>query len=154
MMRHPGLVPLVVLFATLGLSACEDENAGGGSKTSAYGGTESHNAGQACMGCHSRGTDNELWWTVAGTVYRLDGTTTNPGCTVILAAGPGPDSGVVATLPVDARGNFYTTMPVAFGNGLIVSVRGTSAEVRTMGAAVTQGDCNSCHTVGQRISAN
>jgi hypothetical protein len=154
MRLHRKVLPCVVLLAALGLPACEDEKAGGGSKTSAYGGTESHDAGQACMGCHAGGSDNEFWWTVAGTVYKPDGISTNPGCTVLLTSGASPDSGVVATLPVDARGNFYTTVPAAFGNGLRAWVRGTSGVVRGMGSTVSQGNCNDCHVAGQRITVD
>jgi hypothetical protein len=134
--------------------SCKKEKAGGGSKSSDYNDTSSHNVGTACMSCHNSGGDNEYWWNVAGTVYKPDSTSLNSNSTFYLFNGPTGTGNPILTLPVDAKGNFYTTSPVSFGSGLYPAVKSSSGEVRYMQSSATNGDCNSCHTSSNRIIVN
>ncbi len=109
---------------------------------SRFGDTESHNAGENCMTCHRTGGRGEGVFVVAGTVYREDGTTVNPGATVRLLSDP--DGAVLMTIEVDARGNFYTTESLPFGDGVLAEVV-SGSETRTMMTPITQGACSACH---------
>ena len=143
---------IFILFIVL--ASCSKEKGGSGSKSSAYGNTDSHNSGEACMSCHNNGGSNELWYTVAGTVYKPGESDLNPNSTVYLFTGPAPSGTLVLTLPVDAKGNFYTTGSVNFGTGLTAAVKSTSGELRYMSASITSGNCNGCHVSGKRIFVN
>ena len=48
------------------------------------------------------------------------------------------------TLEGDANGNFYTTDPIDFSEGLFTSVQGTGI-VHEMSSKIFNGQCNSCH---------
>ena len=61
---------------------------------------------------------------------------------------------LVALLPVDAKGNFYTSNSVNFTNGLYPGVKSPSGEIRYMQSSTTIGDCNSCHIATKRIIVN
>ena len=104
----------------------------------------SHNAGRDCLRCHS--------FSVAGTVYRDDGAV-YPGAVVRLTTRPGGGSDVVLSVTADASGNFFTSEPVSWGDGLYTDVQGTGAR-RLMEAPVTAGACNSCHAAQTRIRAD
>ncbi len=142
------------LVLLLLLASCSKEKGGGGSKSSSYNNTDSHNTGTACMSCHSNGSDNGFWWTVAGTVYRPGETDLNPNGTVYLFKASDPTGTPVLTLPVDAKGNFYTTGAVDFSIGLIASVKSNSGVIEKMTSVITSGNCNSCHISGKRIFVN
>ena len=137
-----------LLLAVLTLAAC-----GGGDSSptspsspgdgSTAGSSSSHNAGRDCTGCHS--------FTVAGTAYKADGTTTYPGAVIRLATASAGGGTVVATLTADRSGNFYSGSSVAFGSGLYVTATGTGGAVRLMSATITNGGCNRCHGPGGRV---
>jgi mono/diheme cytochrome c family protein len=114
----------------------------------------SHNAGMNCMTCHSSGGSGAAKgiFTVAGTVYRNDGSA-QTNATVILV--PSGSNTVQATLTTDGLGNFFTTQSVAalvpasgqqFAQGANVTVRPTGGSSRTMPGVITNGSCNSCHS--------
>ena len=109
---------------------------------SRFGDTESHNAGENCFSCHRTGGSGEGVFVVAGTVYREDLTTVNPGTIVRLLSNP--DRTLLRSIEVDARGNFYTTEALSFSGGLLAEVI-SGSESRTMMTPVTNGACNSCH---------
>ena len=139
------LTTLFIALASLGLTfqSCEkDENE---TKVSYYSASESHNEGQNCMSCHVSGGDGEGWFTVAGTVYETNKTTTNPKSTVRFYTGAGGTGTLKATVEVDARGNFYTTESVDFGNGLYTMVESSTGNKEYMAGKVTSGACSSCH---------
>jgi len=54
---------------------------------------------------------------------------------------------MIATIEVDASGNFFTTESVDFSGGLYPSVISTSGQSSYMSASVNTGDCNSCHGI-------
>ena len=111
--------------------------------TGTTGPTTSHNAGRDCTSCHS--------FTAAGTVYKPDGTTVNPGAIVRLTTQSAGGGTVVASLTADGSGNFYTSTPIGFGSGLYVTATNSAGSSRAMGATITSGACNRCHSSMNRI---
>ncbi len=134
--------------------SCNKEKAGGGIGTSMYNGTSSHNVGTACLSCHNTGGSNAYWWYIAGTVYEPDETDLNPNSTVYLFPSPNGSGTPAVVLPVDAKGNFYTSTLINYGSGLYPAVKSSSGETRYMQSTTTNGDCNSCHITSKRIIVN
>jgi len=106
---------------------------------------DSHKTGKDCMECHIKGENGEGWFSVAGTVYDSLQTTNNPNGLIKLFTTPENPDDLVATIEVDALGNFFTTEPVNLGNGLYVSVFNTDGKSKSMITPVYTGSCNSCH---------
>ncbi|PLX13804.1 MAG: hypothetical protein C0597_11005 [Marinilabiliales bacterium] len=131
---------MIILFA---LQSCEDENENE-TKISSYNSSESHNTGQDCMSCHKEGGSGEGVFTVAGTVYQSNQTTTYPEATVKLYSEANGTETLFASIEVDQRGNFYTTQQIAFGDGLYARVDGSSG-TKYMVSSLTTGACSSCH---------
>lgn len=152
-MKYASLFLLLIFFTFINFS-CKKNKSGTGSETSSYGNTNSHDVGSDCMKCHNSGGSNQFWWNVAGTVFKPDSVTLNPGCTVYLFTGPGGSGTLIQVLPVDKKSNFYTTNSVSFGTGLFTEVKSSSGEIRSMQAAITSGDCNFCHTKANPILVN
>ncbi|MBI9069573.1 MAG: hypothetical protein JEZ09_19915 [Salinivirgaceae bacterium] len=133
---------IAVLILALGVFACEKE--GNETKISSYGSSESHNAGQNCMSCHKSGGDGEGWFTLAGTIYDSVQVSTYANATVKLHTGLNGTGTLTATIQADAKGNFYTTEDINFGNGVYVSVNG-NLTTTNMYVPISNGACNSCH---------
>jgi len=118
--------------------------------TSQHGATNSHTderRGQDCLTCHTQG-DNEYVYTLAGTVFQLDDPTAYfPNATLHLYSKAGRKNGdLVATIEVDANGNFYTTNPIDFAGGLFPTIESGGVEKPLdMPNSTTNGGCNSCH---------
>ena len=146
-------IPLLIISSVMVIS-CKKKEAGTGSKTSSYNDTSSHDVGSDCMSCHNPGGSNKFWWAVAGTVFKPDSVTLNPGCTVYLFNGPNGTGNLILTLPVDAKSNFYTSSSISFGNGLYPEVKSLSGEIRYMQSTTISGNCNSCHNSSNRIIVN
>lgn len=150
-MRRRCAALTVVAASSLSLFACGGGSDAGPTSPSTAGSTAarlatSHNAGRDCLGCHRE-------FTVAGTLFRSDGTPLAGGSVRLTTAAEGAGTAVV-TLTSDGSGNFYTRQSVAFGGGLYADTGGTSGARSTMKAAVTSGACNSCHDSSRRITAN
>ncbi|NNE46561.1 MAG: hypothetical protein HKN37_07865 [Rhodothermales bacterium] len=111
---------------------------------SRFGESESHNAGRNCMNCHQSGGGGEGVFVVAGTVYKDDGVTINPGTVVRIYTEPNEQGVVLVSLEVDDRGNFYTTEQLNLQDGRYVTVS-AGVTTRMMISEVTGGACNSCH---------
>lgn len=126
--------------------ACNHANEGKKTMISKNFENESHNMGQNCMNCHKSGGQGEGWFNVAGTVYDSAKNNTNPNGRVKLFTGPNGTGSEVATVEVDALGNFYTTQSVSFDGGLYPAVQGKNT-TQYMGSAAPSGQCNSCHGV-------
>src|SRR5262249_35465354 len=107
--------------------------------------------GSACRSCHALGKSaSGKSWDVSGTVYPTahetdDCNGTNgSGATVVITDA----NGQTTTLPVNSVGNFYHNDLADFfplPKPLHVKVV-YGANQRVMVGAVTDGDCNSCHT--------
>ncbi|MBF0353443.1 MAG: hypothetical protein HQM11_20620 [SAR324 cluster bacterium] len=128
----------------------ESSDDSGESKVSTNGLKKSHNTGQNCLGCHVSGGKGEGIFTVAGSVYNLGGTQSNPNGKVTLYDQSNGQGSVIKVIEIDGNGNFYTTENIDFGSGLYAIVQSSSGNTTTMASAITSGACSSCHgnTVG------
>jgi len=97
-----------------------------------------HNAGLACLGCHT-GSGAAPRWTVAGTLFSTaQGGAAISGATVTVTDA----NNVTLRLVTAANGNFYT------GQSLTMPLRVKASkcpDTRMMSARPMTGDCNSCH---------
>ena len=136
-----------VCAAFMMLTSCEKEGEGENETKISYNrDSESHNEGQNCMGCHRQGGEGEGrgWFIVAGTIYKAASNSTLPNGLVELYTGPGGTGTLAYKIEVDAKGNFYTTEDIHFGNGLYPVAVGSQSR-KYMSDPVTTGQCNSCH---------
>jgi len=155
-MKIPGLVfgLLSLVILTLGFNSCSKSKGGSGIKTSVYGDNSSHDVGTACLSCHNSGGSNPYWWYAAGTVYKPDTSLLNPNSTVYLFTNSNGAGTLVALLPVDGKGNFYTSSIFDYGSGVYPGVKSSTGETRFMQSSTKNGDCNSCHNKTKRIIVN
>lgn len=116
---------------------------------SVNGGTSSHNNGQICLSCHVAGGTGTYSFVVAGSVYKADKTTPSPNGIIYFWSKEGGTGELLATLEVDANGNFFTTSSILPGVGAYPQMRGISGDVKTMPIVVNTGNCNSCHGVNE-----
>lgn len=97
-----------------------------------------HNAGLACLGCHT-GSGAAPRWTVAGTLYSAaQNGTPVPGATITITDA----NNVTVRLVTAMNGNFYT------GQALAMPLRVQASkcpDTRRMTGTPMTGDCNSCH---------
>ena len=104
--------------------------------------------GRACIGCHDAEGGPRL--SIAGTVYpsshEPDDCDGARGTQVIITDA----AGQTVTLTTNAAGNFYSTASLTFPINAKVVANGAET---AMGAAQSNGDCNSCHTVTGTSSA-
>ncbi|HKJ78100.1 MAG TPA: hypothetical protein VKA10_01140 [Prolixibacteraceae bacterium] len=138
----------LLLFAVLfAFAACEDENEYGENETkiSENFSDESHKTGQNCMECHVNGGRGEGWFTVAGSVYNDQLTDSAPNGIVKLTTEPQAGGNVIVSVEVDEKGNFYTTEPIDFGDGLYATLESQTGTKNYMQSKVLTGACNSCH---------
>lgn len=147
-MKRRLLLAITLIAFTLAVNqfkSCEKENENE-TKISTFNSDESHKSGQNCMNCHVSGNSGEGWFTVAGTVYDSTLNSTYPNVLVELYTGPNSSATLIATIEVDALGNFYTTESVDLTEGLYASVIG-DIESTYMAGVITNGRCNLCHGV-------
>ncbi len=135
------LPSVVILAAGLLVTSCEKE--------ADELDDDSHNAGMNCMTCHKSGGSGEGRFTVAGTLYDANNSVL-VGATVKLFENSGGSGTPVVTLNSDEKGNFFTTSSIDFGTGLYARVISGSKTV-AMITPLTTGECNSCHSEGNRI---
>ncbi|MCF8381408.1 MAG: hypothetical protein K9H49_17675 [Bacteroidales bacterium] len=143
----------ILILASMVLIAgqsCEKEE--NETKISSFNSDDSHRTGENCMNCHKAGGEGEGIFTVAGTVYDASQTSTLPNVTVKIYTASNASGSLVASIPADKYGNFYTTESVDFGNSLYTVVDGTTGP-KYMLSAISGGACNSCHGSGNRIWA-
>ena len=144
-MKRTMVIMCSVCAGFLMLTSCEKEGEGENETKISYNrDSESHNEGQNCMSCHRQGGEGEGWFNVAGTIYTAAGNSTLPNGVVELYSGPGGSGTLAYKIEVDAKGNFYTTEDIHFGNGLYPVVVGSQSR-KYMSDPVTTGQCNSCH---------
>ena len=124
------------------IASCEKEE--NETLISSHNSDESHNMGQDCMECHKKGGGGEGWFVVAGTVYDSLKQNTIPNTTIELRSEPNGAGTLKYTIQGDAKGNFYTTENIDFGNGLYTLVK-SSQSIKFMNGSITNGKCNSCH---------
>ncbi|MBC7382508.1 MAG: hypothetical protein H7296_05855 [Bacteroidia bacterium] len=108
---------------------------------------KSHNAGEDCGSCHNKnGSEaaNNAWWTVAGTVYRSDGSI-QKNAVIEFWEKPGKKGALIKTLITDSDGNFYTNQIINYNNGCSPAVN-VGLKSKSMDTTTFNGvSCNSCH---------
>lgn len=134
------LYGILLLFFFLG---CE-EGAFNEPKQSYYFSSESHNFGYNCMQCHRKGGGAEGWFTVAGSVTDVSRARPKPNVTIELWTAPDTTAKRIKVIEVDALGNFYTTEPIDWGQGLYPAVVSNNQRI-WMYTFTTNGACNACH---------
>ncbi len=115
-------------------------------KESKSGDDESHNAGQDCASCHNKSGNeaaSEGWWTVAGTVFKTNGSA-QKSASIELWTKPGKQGTLVKKLVTDDLGNFYTDEILNFQGGVYPVLIAASGELE-MNSVFSGGSCNSCH---------
>lgn len=117
---------------------------------SVNGGTSSHNNGEICQNCHVTGGAGKYDFIVAGSVFKSDTVTPSPNGILYFWSEQGGTGELVATLEVDANGNFFTTFSILPGEGAYPQMRGVSGDVRNMPIPASTGACNSCHGVNEK----
>ena len=141
------LILLLQLLLTLGCdSTNDDDDDDNGTKISLHNTNDSHRPGQACLNCHNVGSTNEYQFRLAGTVYNLTETDVYPNATIHLYTSANANGDLVASVEVDALGNFYTTQSIDWGNGGLYPVVESNQATRYMSTPTTEGNCNGCHT--------
>ena len=137
---------LFIGFMAFVIESCEEN---GCSKTlvSSYSSKESKKMIGNCMGCHSPNGNGSGCFRVAGTAFdSIPGDSAVKNAVVRLYSQPNGTGELVVTLQVDSSGNFYTTSPVSFANGLYPSITSKTG-TRYMPSPAFSGACNSCHGV-------
>jgi hypothetical protein len=119
---------------------------------SKFGDDESHYHGRICMDCHAAGGSGEGRFTVAGSIERNAGNS-------LIELYEYKDGQKLLSVEVDGRGNYFTTEPIDFSNGLVVAVRSPTGDVEWMdeneddhpdvgsNGEIYSGSCNTCHGV-------
>jgi hypothetical protein len=106
-------------------------------------GSGNHNAGLACLSCHT-GLGDAPRWNLAGTLYAANGVTPIIGATIVIVDAVGTRLELVTK----TNGNFFTGQPVVFP----AHVHATRCpDTRSMTSGVPHGDCNGCHGAAMRI---
>ncbi len=142
------LVLSIILAFTLAIiSSCSNNDVANISQNNI---SESHNMGRNCMQCHTSGGNGKGIFKAAGTIYNTALTSTNPNGKVLLYTQPDSTGKLVATLYVDAKGNFYTTDAISFVGGLYPVIVSTSGNKKYMPDPAFSGECNSCHNVSNK----
>lgn len=136
---------IVILFCIItigGFSSCSKSKE---VKMSRHYESESHNNGRNCMDCHKSGGKGEGIWAIAGSCYDSNYTNPYPNATVKFYTEPNGTGIEIASIEVDANGNFYTTENINFGLGLYPMVIGTTGKKLSMQSTVKSGACGLCH---------
>ena len=140
------LIVLLPLLLSLGCSSSEnDDDSDNNSKTSLHDTRDSHRPGQACLSCHNVGGSNDYQFRLAGTVYNLIETAVYPNATIYLYTGANATGNLVATVDVDALGNFYTTQSINWGSNGLYPMVTSSQGARAMSMPTSDENCNDCH---------
>jgi hypothetical protein len=148
MKRNLTIALILLAFSAFVIESCE-ENGCSKSEISTF---DSHESGKMvgdCMGCHSpNGGSGAGCFRIGGTAFdSIVGDSSVNNAIVKLYTQPNGGGELVATLQVDRSGNFYSTAPISFGNGLYAAIVSGQGNIRYMPAATVTGACNSCHGV-------
>ncbi len=148
MKRNLVVVFVFIVFSVFVIESC-NENGCGRTLISSYSSHESQKMTGNCMGCHSpNGGADAGCFRVGGTAFdSIDGDNATVNAVVKLYTQPQGAGELVSTMEVDQSGNFYTTSPISFANGLYAAIISGQGNIRYMPNAVITGACNSCHGV-------
>ncbi len=129
---------LVFTFPSCKKNKCGDTN------VSFSGGSKSHNFGQNCLNCHKSGGEGEGCFTVAGSASNSALTSNLTGGIIKLYTGANGSGTLKYSIPIDSKGNFYTTESIDY-SGLYPAITGPSGATNYMSGFLNTGACNSCH---------
>ena len=129
---------LVFTFPSCKKNKCGDTN------VSLSGGSKSHNFGQNCLNCHKSGGEGEGCFTVAGSASNSALTSNLTGGIIKLYTGANGSGTLKYSIPIDSKGNFYTTESIDY-SGLYPAITGPSGATNYMSGSLNTGACNSCH---------
>ena len=138
------LISLTFTLASIVFFGCNKNEDSSTQKISKHSSSESHYSGQNCMNCHYRAGEGEGWFTMAGTVVE-----NSLNSTIVVSTEPKGGGTVIDRVEVDRLGNFYTTDPISYSNGLYVSVQSANGELEEMDGKIYNGGCNYCHGEGK-----
>lgn len=147
----------IICISIIGIiQSCKKDSEGcGATNISSTGKNESHNMGQNCINCHSSGGSGKGCFSVAGTTYSSNLSSTIANGTIKLYTGAGGTGTLKATVAVDAKGNFYTTDGVDFSGGLYPVFTSSAGVSNYISTSTSTGQCSSCHGVStNRIYSN
>ena len=107
--------------------------------------------GQNCFSCHQPRGNGKGIYTLAGTVFKQDGSP-YPNTRITLYS-DGAKTQTVASVDSDALGNFYTTNSLPFPNqALFVKIENADGQKsKAMPFPTLSGSCNVCHTGGGKL---
>ncbi len=146
MKRNLVIGVVLIVFSAFVVQSCEQSGCGN-AHTSSYNAHESQKMTGNCMGCHNPNGGGSGCFRVGGTAFdSIPGDSAVRNAVVKLYTQPNGGGELVVTLQVDQSGNFYTTSPVSFANGLYPAITSTTG-TRYMPSAAFTGACNSCHGV-------
>jgi hypothetical protein len=119
--------------------------------TSAKDGTKSHNTGQNCMQCHQPRGGGRGIYTLAGSIFKTDGTPAANAKVTLYS--DGAKTKTVASIDADGLGNFYTTTALPFPKeALFVKIESSDGQKsKSMPFPTLSGACNVCHTGGSKL---
>jgi len=139
---------ILITFSAFVIESCKQSGCSK-SEVSSYYSHESQKMTGDCMGCHSpNGGADAGCFRVGGTAFdSIPGDSAVQNAVIKLYTQPNGGGELMATLEVDKSGNFYTTSPVSFANGLYAAIISGKGAIRYMPNAAVTGACNSCHGV-------
>jgi hypothetical protein len=113
--------------------------------------SKSHNVGQNCMQCHQARGGGRGIYTLAGSIFKMDGTPASNAKVTLYA--DGAKTQALASVDADALGNFYTTSTLPFPNqALFVKIESADGQKsKSMPFPTLSGACNVCHTGGGKL---
>jgi mono/diheme cytochrome c family protein len=116
---------------------------------SGRGGATSHNVGQNCMQCHQANGPGPGLFTVAGTLYDVDGAP-HPDGVVELRTAPMGSGELVLRVEADANGNFYSTEALPLPDMPLFPwvLSDDGARTSFMPFPTRSAACNVCHAGG------
>ncbi len=136
---------ILTVFSAFVIQSCEENGCSKGYDSNAEGDESKKMVGD-CMNCHSPNGGAGGCFRVGGTAFdSISGSGATQGAVVKLYTQPNGAGDLIITLTVDRSGNFFTTTPVAFGNGLYPMIISGTGIKRYMPNPTTIGACNSCH---------
>jgi hypothetical protein len=111
----------------------------------------SHERGTNCAMCHSAEGFASGFFTLAGTVSRVDDTPL-PGVTVEVRTAPGAMGDLLTSAVSDREGNFYNTQALPEpARPMFVSLVSPTGTRRAMPFPTMSAQCNFCHVGRQRF---
>lgn len=105
----------------------------------------SHNNGQECQNCHFYQGFGTGCFNISGSVYKANKIDFYAQGEIRLFTQPNGQGQQVGTFYVDSRGNFYSTAGINWSQNLFATFNDGNGNNQHMQAAITSGDCNSCH---------